>query len=379
MPLTAVPRRHLSIAPLAAGGPVALLALLLAACGAPGGESAVAAIAPAAGPPAPAIQRLDPPAGPGAMAPNLHAGAGGVYLSWIEPVDGGHRLRVSRLEGRTWSEPADVARGTTFFANWADVPGVVEAEDGALYAHWLEKLGPGTYAYGVQLARSADGGRTWEGLGLLHDDASETEHGFVSWQPLDDGVQAAWLDGRATADGGAMQLRATTVSAGGPQPSTVVAPSVCDCCPTAMARTAGGPIVAFRGRTEGEIRDVAVARAAGGAWSAPLEVHDDGWRIAGCPVNGPSIDADGERVAIAWFTAAGARARVQAAFSDDGGATFGPPILLDADKPLGRVGLVLDGDAAWVLWLATRDGRGELRLQRIQGDHPTTPPILITP
>lgn len=64
-------------------------------------------------------------------------------------------------------------------------------------------------------------------------------------------------------------------------------------------------------------------RATGNGWSEPAVIHEDAWQIHGCPVNGPAIAADGRRVAVAWFTAAEARAHVKAALSTDGGATFG--------------------------------------------------------
>ena len=49
----------------------------------------------------------------------------------------------------------------------------------------------------------------------------------------------------------------------GAKADMLVAPRVCDCCPTAAADTADGPIVAFRGRTADEIRDIYVTRLDG--------------------------------------------------------------------------------------------------------------------
>lgn len=312
------------------------------------------------------LRALDPPAAPGALAFRLSGGPAGVFATWLEPGDPGHRLLVSKLEGDVWATPAVVAAGDGFFANWADTPGLLQAEDGSLTAHWLAKIGEGTYAYGVHLAHSSDGGATWSPGALLHDDVSPTEHGFVSGRPWGGGALAAWLDGRGTADGQPMQLRATRVGTQGPEPSELLAASVCDCCPTAMAIADGGPVVAFRGRTAEEIRDIGVIRHHGTGWSEPVMVHDDGWRIAGCPVNGPAIGAAGRRVAVAWFTGANGLAKVQVAFSEDGGASFGRPVLLDDADPIGRVGLAIDAGGAWVSWLAKRaDGRGAVMLAHV--------------
>jgi hypothetical protein len=83
-------------------------------------------------------------------------------------------------------------------------------------------------------------------------------------------------------------------------------------------------------------------------------VHADGWKIDGCPVNGPAVAADGEVVAVAWFTAAGDTARVRVAFSTDAGATFGAPIDLESGvAALGRVDVVLQDDGtAMITWLS---------------------------
>lgn len=56
-------------------------------------------------------------------------------------------------------------------------------------------------------------------------------------------------------------------------------------------------------------------------------VHADGWKITRCPVNGPASASRGATLAVAWFTSASARPSGQLAFSEDAGATFGPPIV----------------------------------------------------
>jgi hypothetical protein len=103
-----------------------------------------------------------------------------------------------------------------------------------------------------------------------------------------------------------------------------------------------------------------------------VTVGADHWKIAGCPVNGPAVVAAGRRVAVAWFTGAPPGPRVQMAFSSDGGATFGKPVLIDKDRAFGRVGLALDGEDALVSWLAgnsAAEGKGAVvRLRRVHPD-----------
>jgi hypothetical protein len=383
--------RQLPLDPLLA----TLLLVSWAGCAAPGGEPR----------PAPesvtALRALDPPAAPGAMAPRLTTVADGVLLSWLEPEDGERsrfRLRLARLDPGTggWSEPGELARGDAFFANWADIPGAAAA-GGVIVAHWLEKLGEDTYAYGVQLTRSQDGGGSWQPMGLLHDDDSPQEHGFVSWVALPDGaLRAFWLDGRAMGEaadphgthgggdghghgGGAMQLRTARVEAGAPGPSELLDERVCECCGTDAALTARGPLVVYRGRSAGELRDIAVVRATADGWSAPTLVHADGWEIAGCPVNGPAVAAHGEQVVVAWFTGAENRGRVLLARSSDAGATFAAPVVIDAERPHGRVDVALEaGGEAWVSWIASGAEGAELRLRPVSVDGSAGEPMLIT-
>ncbi len=318
---------------------------------------------------------VDPPAGPGSMAPSLAlAGAHGgedVVLTWLEPLGPvkeptGHRLLFSRLSGGRWSPPSVVAAGPGFFANWADFPAAAQAPDGSLTAHWLAKTGDDTYAYGISMARSTDGGATWKPTGLLHDDNVPAEHGFVSWIPDGKALRAVWLDGRETPKGGAMTLRTAVLEGGAPRNAEILDDRVCDCCQTDVAMAAGGPVVAYRDRSADEVRDIHVRRRTAKGWSQPVRIGSDGWKIPGCPVNGPAIAARGQQVVVAWFTAAPPSPRVQVAFSRDGGATFGKPVLVDGGKPLGRVDLALDqnGDAL-VTWLAL-DGQGAaVQLRRL--------------
>lgn len=333
-----------------------------------------------------AISRLDPPAKPGSMAPNLSLDGGSVLLSWLEPPnprvkpqDGNYALRVSRLDGGRWSEPVTVASGTDFFANWADFPSVTAAGGGRLLAHWAAKSAGDTYAYDVRLARSDDGGRTWKPMGTAHDDRTPTEHGFVSAVPEGDEVRVFWLDGRETVSGkrGAMALR-TALVGDRIGKSELLDSRVCDCCQTAAAATSAGPLVVYRDRTGQEIRDVALVRREGNRWSAPRAVHRDGWEIAGCPVNGPAVAADGRRVAVAWYTQGKDRPGVEVALSGDAGASFGAPAKVDGNGPLGRVDAVLDGNGdAIVAWVAAEGKGAAIRLARVDRTGRVGPPITV--
>jgi hypothetical protein len=313
----------------------------------------------------------DLPSGPGAMAPNISTSSdGAVILSWLEPVESDRasmQFRFARFMNDQWSEVRTIVAGDRFFANWADLPRVIEMADGSLLASWLEMAGEGTYAYHVMLARSEDEGISWTNLDRAHDDESPTEHGFVSAAVVATHQQTPvfWLDGREIMPedgdaaegehgGGEMQLRTTTVTASGAaEPSTLLDTRVCECCNTAAAMTSVGPIVVYRDRSEQEVRDISFVRWTGAGWSDPAPVARDGWTIDGCPVNGPAIAARGDAVAVAWFTNANDEPRIRIAFSANAGESFDPPVDV-AGSAIGRVDMVMDDSVGvFLCWLGT--------------------------
>jgi len=322
------------------------------------------------------LQSLPSPAGPGSGEPRLTvAPSGRVLASWFEARSaGGHRLRMSWLTGTRWSAPTTIAEGDSFFVNWADFPSVRPFDDKRLVADWLWKVSGDTYGYHVRTARSSDGGRTWSERETLHQDTSATEHGFVSLVSTGRGEgMAVWLDGhnfQGHAEGhGAgpdMTVHAARITASGFTDEHEIDSRACDCCQTAAVATSRGVLVAYRDRSSEEIRDISLARFENGSWSAPYPLHADGWQIAGCPVNGPALSAAGRDVAVAWFTAARDSARVNVAFSQDGGEHFGNPLRVDLGEPSGRVGITLLPDrSALVTWLETEGKNATIRMRRV--------------
>ncbi len=326
------------------------------------------------------VEPLSAPVSTPSGQPHLHADADGtVWLSWIEPVDSvTHALRYATFDGRSWSALQTAATGTDWFVNWADVPSLRPLPDGRRVAHFLKSNGPDVFAYDVRITQTAQDG-AWQPALTPHRDKTQTEHGFASLLPWDGDVLAVWLDGRrmdthASDTGGhgvgPMTLRSALIAPDGQVSHPFeIDDRVCECCPTAAVRTADGVLVAYRDRSENEVRNIGLTRFDGDEWSDPYLLHDDGWQINGCPVNGPALAADGNRVAAAWFTAPNSRPRVQVAFSDDGGRQFGEPLVVDADGPTGRVDVVLlDDGSALVSWIGTHGEDTALLVRQI---HPS--------
>jgi hypothetical protein len=316
---------------------------------------------------------LASPAGAHTAEPQFTTQGRHTLLSWLD-IEGPHAsLKFAERTGAEWSTVGTVVSGTNLMVNSSDVPAVLRLDDGTLVGQWLEQDGPDPESYRLRLSWSRDGGHTWSAPTSPHHDTVETQHGFASlFQASGGGLGLVWLDGRAikpeAPEGvGNMGLRAATFDAAGKQGGEpLVDPRVCECCPTAAAATSEGVIVAYRNRSAGEIRDIYVTRLAQGRWTPPVAVHNDGWRITGCPVNGPAISARGREVVVAWFNAKGDLGRTFAAFSHDGGRTFGAPIRVDDTSSLGRVGVVMleDGSAA-VTWVEFSADHSTFRVRRV--------------
>jgi len=314
------------------------------------------------------VERLSTPAGEESLTPFLASSSSGLHLSWLEKAAEGHRLRYARWDGARFTEPSTIRASDRFFANWADFSSVLPFGDGRLAAHWLEKAASGTYEYDVWVSISDDGGKTFGPATRPHRDGTLSEHGFVSLAREGDGFRVVWLDGRnfkKDATDSEMALMQTRFDGSSLAEETPLDSRVCDCCQTAMAPIEGGFFVAYRDRSPDEIRDISYVRFVSGQWSEPRTVASDGWHLTGCPVNGPQVAADGNRLALAWFTASKDEPRVQVVFSEDGGETFGAPIRVDAGQALGRVDVELLGDGAVVTWLARATRGGEVLGRRL--------------
>jgi hypothetical protein len=150
---------------------------------------------------------------------------------------------------------------------------------------------------------------------------------------------------------------------------TLLDSRICDCCQTASAMVENGPVVIYRDRSEREIRDISIIRFENGAWSEPSNIYRDDWMIAGCPVNGPAMSAHKNKLAIAWFTGKNKKGEVKVIFSENGGRTFGKPVVIDADNPLGRVDIHwLNEKQVAVSWISNKSKSTNISLQVVESN-----------
>jgi len=330
------------------------------------------------------IEVLVSPVSGNSSLPRLISSGDKLFMSWVEKTDTLVTLKYAFFKDNTWNEPEEIISGTDWFVNWADYPAIAE-NNGNILTSLLQKSASGTYTYDVKLNLFSKEKGSWKNNFILNLDDTQSEHGFVSMLPYkDDSFFVTWLDGRNTVNvdrkKNQMTLRGAVVtSEGAIIQDTQLDERVCDCCQTSATMTPNGPVVVYRNRSQEEIRDIDIVRWENGSWTAPITIVADDWYLPGCPVNGPAIDAFGENLAVAWYTAADDNSRVIISFSEDSGKTFGLPFRLDHGDALGRVDLaMLDSESAVVSWLEPSGEDTLIQLIKIQSNGTKTEPITIS-
>lgn len=330
------------------------------------------------------IEVIVSPVSGNSSLPRLISSGDKLFMSWVEKTDTLVTLKYAFFKDNTWNEPEEIISGTDWFVNWADYPAIAE-NNGNILTSLLQKSASGTYTYDVKLNLFSKEKGSWKNNFILNLDDTQSEHGFVSMLPYkDDSFFVTWLDGRNTVNvdrkKNQMTLRGAVVtSEGAIIQDTQLDERVCDCCQTSATMTPNGPVVVYRNRSQDEIRDIDIVRWENGSWTAPITIVADNWYLPGCPVNGPAIDAFGENLAVAWYTAADDNSRVIISFSEDSGKTFGLPFRLDHGDALGRVDLaMLDSESAVVSWLEPSGEDTLIQLIKIQSNGTKTEPITIS-
>jgi len=320
------------------------------------------------------------PFGEGGRYPHLtKIYSGGLLVSWLEPIDSTtFGLYWSEFDQGVWSKPGLIYSSKDFFINWADFPSIFELNDSTLVTHWPEMSSTGTYDYDIKLAFSMDRGLSWSDPIIPHRDGKNAEHGFVSFYKDDkENLGLVWLDGRQMAGGhggqgtpGNMNLYTTSFDQDLIQNNDIsIDAMVCECCPTSTVQIRDVTLVAYRDRSESELRDINILRKVNSIWQDPYAIHDDGWVISGCPVNGPKLAEKDNKVAVAWYTAPHGEPRVNVAFSNNLGESFSSPIRIDSGSSEGRVDITwYNNSAVVVCWLEAQDGYSTLVFRTVSED-----------
>jgi hypothetical protein len=198
---------------------------------------------------------------------------------------------------------------------------------------------------------------------MAHRDRAPVQHGLASMVASGAGETSVfWLKAGQNEEGPTALMRTIVDASGKEIREEGLAPDVCACCPTAVAKTAKGLLLAYRAHTPQDIRDISVLRFENEHWSQPKNLFADNWHINACPTNAASVAAAGDRVAISWFTSAQDMPRTEIAFSSDSGSIFTKPATVSTGHSFGYTSVVLDEGGTIVSWLEQGAGGGAARV-----------------
>lgn len=265
--------------------------------------------------------------------------AGTLHLAWFEKSGDAPTLKTVRI-----SDGGNVV-GDTVRVNPVGVepdalhqaPGLATGMDHHLFLTWssTKKDSNAMFAADLRLARSTDGGRTFDAPVLVNDDGQSIYHSFESLVADRQGqVYLAWLDNRSKEKSGAGARFACSRDSGTSVGANLTIDGMaCPCCRPMLALTPDGTLwAAWRKTFDGNVRDIVLAKSTdqGRTFSVPIRVSQDGWVFPACPHRGPSVAFDRfGRLYIAWYTeGTDEQPRLLLAVSDDDGKTFTAPMSL---------------------------------------------------
>lgn len=311
---------------------------------------------------------------PGALSAALAASGDATYL--VLGMD--DQLLVARsLAGAPFSVPIQANLGTSAFVMWIERPAIVATAPDRVSVSWLDKSDDQQTS--VWLASSSDAGQSFA-AGQRQASVTEGETAMVNLAGERDSPPVlAWLQ-----DGNLAFARAT--AADGLPEVQAIDEQVCDCCQPQPLVRGDTVTIAFRNLERDaqsrDIRDIFVIASADGgrSFGSPVRVSDAHWYLNACPISGPALATDGERMYVSWMDGRNAsdsdqqRNDLWLAISADGGQTFGPNQRLNPDDDMsnGQPTLVVGpADELHLSW-AARDRSGQQIYYARSDDHGQT-------
>jgi hypothetical protein len=254
---------------------------------------------------------------------------GDVMLTWTEKDAQGITsfcLAFSKDKGKTFSDKKVIFAGTGVGNSRMMRAKVLTKKDGSLVAVFSNRDvaptaststsppqggrgGGGGRSSNIVYCVSKDNGSTWTNPVSVDSDPKQgIVRGFFDAVVLpNDEIAVAYLkDVANSTKHEERDLRMVVTKNGAFQPEKVIDPVVCDCCPISMLIDANGALnIVYRDNND-DIRDMAKMVSTDNAetFSKPQILHNDAWKINGCPHSGAVASTSGKGALFAWFSGA---------------------------------------------------------------------------
>lgn len=245
---------------------------------------------------------------------------GEVMLSWTEKDLQGMAsfcVAFSKDNGKTFGEKKTIYSGTGIGNSRMMRARVLAKKDGSLVAVFTNSSvsqpatagGRGGRSANIVYCVSKDGGSTWTlPVSVDSDPKQGIMRGFFDAIVLsNDEIAVVYLkDVANSTKHEERDLRLVITKNGEMQPEKLIDPVVCDCCPVNMLIDADGALNVIYRDNNDNIRDMArmISNDNGATFSKPEIIHNDGWKINGCPHSGAVSTTYGKSALVAWFSGA---------------------------------------------------------------------------
>ena len=240
---------------------------------------------------------------------------GEVMLSWTEKDAKGMTLfclAFSKDKGKTFADKKIIFSGNGIANSRMMRAKVLAKKDGSLIAVFLKSDAPqggrgGGRSANIVYCVSKDAGSTWTApISVDADPKQGIMRGFFNAVVMsNDEIAVVYLkDVENSAKHEERNLRLVITKNGAFLPERIIDPVVCDCCPINMLIDADGALnVVYRDNND-DIRDMAKMTSTDNAvtFSKSQILHDDKWKINGCPHSGAVSSTFGKSALFAWFS-----------------------------------------------------------------------------
>ncbi len=309
---------------------------------------------------------------------------GEILLSWTEKDEQGKTsfcLAFSKDKGKTFSEKKVIYSGTGVGNSRLMRAKVLVKKDGSLVAVFSNRAeapaetagnqqgggrGRGGRSADLVYCESKDGGATWSSPQSVDSDPTKgIVRGFFDAVLMsNDEVAVAYLkDVKGSTKHEERDLRLVITKNGVFQPERVIDPVVCDCCNINFLVDANGALNVYYRDNNDDIRDIAKMTSTdnGATFSKPQIVHNDGWKINGCPHSGATSITHGKSALVAWYSGAETESGIRLVTQE------GKKLFVLDDPSVKNPTLMSSSKISAMLWEQGND-KTQLVFRKINGD-----------
>ena len=309
---------------------------------------------------------------------------GEVLLSWTEKDEQGMTsfcLAFSQDKGKTFLEKKVIYAGNGIGNSRLMRAKVLAKKDGSLVAVFTNRADAPAATAGTQqgggkgrggrssdlvYCQSKDGGATWTNPQSVDSDPTKgiLRSFFDATLMANDEIAVVYLkDVKGSTKHEERDLRLVITKNGVFQPEKLIDPVVCDCCNINLLVDANGALNVYYRDNNDDIRDIAKMTSTdnGETFSKPQIVHNDGWKINGCPHSGAVSSTHGKSALVAWYSGAETESGIRLVTQE------GKKLFVLDDPSVKNPSLMSSSQVSAMLWEQGKD-KTQLVFRKINGD-----------